>query len=109
MEAVCAATAGARPPADSSDHSGPSRAGRPADLLVVDGDPLADPELLLDDERIWLVIQAGRPVAGTALEASLPGLDRPDAGPSADPVPALAGRPMSPPGGSQAEQAQPAT
>jgi imidazolonepropionase-like amidohydrolase len=109
MEAVCAATAGSAAACGLSDHVGTIAPGRTADLLVVDGDPLADPELLLDDERIWLVIQAGRPVAGTALEAPLPGLDRLETGPSADPVPALAGRPMSPPGGSQAEQAQPAT
>jgi imidazolonepropionase-like amidohydrolase len=109
MEAVCAATAGSAAACGLSDHVGTIAPGRAADLLVVDGDPLADPELLLDDERIWLVIQAGRPVAGTALEAPLPGLDRLETGPSADPVPALAGRPMSPPGGSLAEQAQPVT
>ena len=39
--------------------------GRMADLLVVDGDPLEDPALLLERERIRLVIQAGRVVGGT--------------------------------------------
>ena len=39
-----------------------------ADLIVVDGDPLAQPELLADRERVWLVLQLGEPVAGTALE-----------------------------------------
>jgi hypothetical protein len=38
------------------------------------------------------VIQSGRPVAGAALETELAEL-RPT-GPSADPVPALAGRPI---------------
>jgi imidazolonepropionase-like amidohydrolase len=44
--------------------------GMTADLLVIDGDPVAHPELLGDPARIWLVLQAGRPVAGTALEVS---------------------------------------
>jgi imidazolonepropionase-like amidohydrolase len=39
--------------------------GRIADLLIVDGDPLEDPGVLLDTERIRLVIQAGRVVGGT--------------------------------------------
>ena len=39
--------------------------------MVVDGDPVAEPGLLLDERRIWLVIQGGRPVAGAALEAEL--------------------------------------
>ncbi len=41
-----------------------------ADLVVVEGDPLADPALFEDKERIWLVIQEGEPVAGAALESS---------------------------------------
>jgi imidazolonepropionase-like amidohydrolase len=41
--------------------------GKLADLIVVDGDPLADPQLLSDPARIWLVLQAGVPVAGQAL------------------------------------------
>jgi imidazolonepropionase-like amidohydrolase len=45
--------------------------GKLADLAVVEGDPLRDPDLLLDRDRIWLVIQLGSPVAGTALENRL--------------------------------------
>jgi hypothetical protein len=47
---------------------------------VVDGDPLAQPELLGRRERIWLVLALGTPVAGRALErgigedAAVPGL-----------------------------------
>ena len=41
--------------------------GQLADLLVVDGDPLADVSVLADDARRWLVLLAGRPVAGRAL------------------------------------------
>jgi imidazolonepropionase-like amidohydrolase len=43
-------------------------AGRIADLVVVDGDPLSVPGLLRRRERIWLVLQLGEPVAGVALE-----------------------------------------
>jgi imidazolonepropionase-like amidohydrolase len=39
--------------------------GRIADLLVVDGDPLENPVILLEPERIRLVIQSGRVVGGT--------------------------------------------
>jgi hypothetical protein len=35
---------------------------------VIDGDPLEHPELLSRRESIWLVIQRGAPVAGTAME-----------------------------------------
>jgi hypothetical protein len=65
----------------------------PAQRAVVDGDPLEDPEVLLDADRIWLVVQSGRPVAGAALETELAALGA--AAPGADPVPALAGRPLS--------------
>ena len=37
-------------------------------MVVVDGDPLRRPELLMDAERIWLVLQRGEPVAGAAME-----------------------------------------
>jgi len=39
--------------------------GQVADLLVVDGDPLDQPGILLEPERVRLVIQAGRVVGGT--------------------------------------------
>jgi hypothetical protein len=63
-----------------------------ADLVVVDGDPLDDPELLLDEARIWLVFQAGGVVAGAGLDSDLASLR--SAVPGTDPVPALAGRPV---------------
>jgi imidazolonepropionase-like amidohydrolase len=37
-----------------------------ADLLVPDGAPPADLDLQRDPERIWMVVQAGRVVAGRA-------------------------------------------
>ena len=36
--------------------------GKLADLTVIDGDPLADPALLTDPARFWLVLQRGTPV-----------------------------------------------
>jgi imidazolonepropionase-like amidohydrolase len=95
MEGIVAGTAGAAAACGLAAHVGSVAPGMAADLIVVDGDPLAEPEVLLDEGRIWLVIQNGRPVAGAALEARLPGLD--DSGVAADPVPALAGRPISAP------------
>lgn len=46
-------------------------AGRRADLLVLDADPLADPAVLLDRDRIRLVIRGGAVVAGADLEPDL--------------------------------------
>jgi imidazolonepropionase-like amidohydrolase len=98
MEGIVAGTAGAAAACGLAAHVGCACRGRVADMIVVDGDPLAAPERLLDADRIWLVLQAGRPVAGAALEAKLPGLPpRDPSEPPSDPVPALAGRPLSPP------------
>jgi imidazolonepropionase-like amidohydrolase len=55
------------------DHIGTIAPGRLADLLVIDGDVVVHPELLLDPQRIWLVLQLGEPVAGTALGRSRAG------------------------------------
>ena len=95
MEGIVAGTAASATACGLGEHVGSVLPGKAADLIVVDGDPLNDPELLLDERRIWLVVQAGRPVAGAALETDLASL-RP-AGPVGDPVPALAGRPLSNP------------
>ena len=70
-EAIVAATAnGAR--ALGLDDVGVVRTGAAADLLVVDGDPIAEPRLLLDRERVWLVVRSGWAVAGRALDGSGP-------------------------------------
>jgi imidazolonepropionase-like amidohydrolase len=55
------------------EHVGSVEEGKLADLLIVDDDPLAAPELLADPARIWLVLQLGVPVAGQALEREIPG------------------------------------
>jgi len=69
QEALIAATATAASALGLGDHVGTVEPGRLADLLVLDGDPFADPRVLRDRDRIWLVLQLGEPVAGTALEA----------------------------------------
>jgi imidazolonepropionase-like amidohydrolase len=65
-EAVRAATADGAT-ALGLDDVGVVREGAVADLLVVDGDPLVGIAVPAERERIWLVLVAGRPVAGQAL------------------------------------------
>jgi len=67
-KALVAATAGSADALGLAAHIGTVEVGKLADLLVVDGDPLSEPGVLCDRERIWLVLRLGRPVAGTALE-----------------------------------------
>ena len=59
-EAIIAATAGSARALGLTDR-GTIAVDRAADLLVVDGDPLADPAALADPARIWLVIRDGLP------------------------------------------------
>jgi imidazolonepropionase-like amidohydrolase len=70
-EALIAATATNALALGIDDHVGTVTAGKQADLTVIDGDPLEDPELLTDSDRIWLVIQGGAIVAGSALEIAV--------------------------------------
>jgi imidazolonepropionase-like amidohydrolase len=67
-EALTAATSTAAQALGLDDHIGTVEDGKLADLLIIDGDPLADPQLLSDTSRIWLMLQLGVPVAGQALE-----------------------------------------
>jgi imidazolonepropionase-like amidohydrolase len=53
------------------DELGSIAPGKLADVAVLDGDPLQDPEILGDRDRFWLVLQGGAPVAGTAVDVSL--------------------------------------
>ena len=71
LEAIAAATGVGADACGLGADLGTVEPGKIADLLVVDGDPVTDPRLLLDRERIWLVLQAGEPVAGAALERQL--------------------------------------
>jgi imidazolonepropionase-like amidohydrolase len=70
-EGLVAATSGSAYALGLTEHVGTVEPGKLADLLVVDGDPLAEPELLRDRERIWLVVRLGARVAGASLETSL--------------------------------------
>jgi imidazolonepropionase-like amidohydrolase len=63
-QALVAATRTAAEALGLGGELGSIAEGKLADLLVVDGDPLADPELLTDPSRIWLVLQLGTPVMG---------------------------------------------
>ncbi len=65
-DALRAATAVAAEAIGLHAHIGTVEAGKLADLLIVDGDALVEPELLLDPDRIWLIMQLGEPVGGTA-------------------------------------------
>jgi imidazolonepropionase-like amidohydrolase len=71
-EALRSATAIAAEAIGLADHIGTVEAGRLADLVVVDGDVVADPGLLMDPARIWLVLQLGALVGGAAMEAAPP-------------------------------------
>jgi imidazolonepropionase-like amidohydrolase len=73
--AIRAATEGSARALGIHDEVGTVEVGRVADLLVVDGDPLREPAVLLDAARIWLVLQAGAVVAGEAVRP--PTLPRP--------------------------------
>jgi imidazolonepropionase-like amidohydrolase len=64
MDALRAATGVAARALRREDRIGALERGRIADLVVVDGDPLADVRLLEDHARIELVIKAGRLVSG---------------------------------------------
>ena len=70
-EALVAATATAAGALGLADEVGTIAPGKLADLLVVDGDPLKQPELLRQRDRIWLVLQLGQPVSGAALESDV--------------------------------------
>jgi imidazolonepropionase-like amidohydrolase len=71
-QALAAATSIAAEALGLAGHVGTVTEGKLADLIVVDGDPLAEPALLSDPGRIWLVFQQGVPVAGQALENLAP-------------------------------------
>ena len=61
-----------RPPAarprSAPDDIGRLAAGAVGDLVVLDGDPVADPRVLVRPGRMRLVLQAGVPVAGRDLD-----------------------------------------
>jgi imidazolonepropionase-like amidohydrolase len=70
-EALVAATGTAAEALGIDPLVGTVTTGKIADLVVFDGDPLVTSELLLDSGKVWLVLQGGEPVAGSALERTL--------------------------------------
>jgi len=68
--ALVAATSAAAFALGLQEILGTVEADKLADLVVIDGDPIARPELLGERANIWLVLQLGELVAGTALEKS---------------------------------------
>ncbi len=60
MQAIVAATKTASECIHMSNEVGTLEAGKLADLLIVDGDPLADISILKDRERLQLIMQGGR-------------------------------------------------
>ena len=82
--ALAAATAGGAAAIGLADR-GRLTPGSRADLVVVEGDPLADVTLLTKRDAAWLVLKEGQAVAGHALDRPTPGRqedeadDEPDA------------------------------
>jgi imidazolonepropionase-like amidohydrolase len=64
LEGIVAATRGSATALGRDEELGTVTEGAVADLLVVDGDPLADIRVLNDPARVWLVVQEGKLVAG---------------------------------------------
>ena len=64
MEALCAATSIASRVLKRQQQIGTLEVGKAADLLLLDGDPLANIEILLEPARIALVVKDGRAAAG---------------------------------------------
>jgi imidazolonepropionase-like amidohydrolase len=63
MEGIVAATSNAAAALGLGDDVGAVVPGAVADLIVLDGDPLTDPAVLLDADRIRFVVQGGELLA----------------------------------------------
>jgi imidazolonepropionase-like amidohydrolase len=70
LEGISAATRGSAKALGLRDV-GTLTAGAVADLIVIDGDPAPDIRMLLDPQRIWMVLQDGSIVAGRAPDREL--------------------------------------
>lgn len=78
--ALVAATRNAAQACGLAEELGTVESGKRADVLVVDGDPLTDITCLQRREAVWLVFQAGNPVAGSTLTPQIPILNLRDQG-----------------------------
>ncbi len=79
-EALAAGTTVAAEACGLAGTIGALAPGHAADVLVVDGDPLADIAVLCDAARRWLVLHDWAPVAGTAAAQVRGALEPRDAG-----------------------------
>jgi imidazolonepropionase-like amidohydrolase len=70
-EALVAATSGSAYALGLDEHVGTLTVGKLADVLVLEDDPIDHPETLGRRDNVWLVIQRGTPIVGTALERDL--------------------------------------
>lgn len=70
MEAIVSATATNARILRRGHELGTVQAGKLADLIAVAGDPLADPAVFDDPDRVVLVIQGGRVVKDTRSQAA---------------------------------------
>ena len=64
MQALVASTRSAAELLRLDDQLGTVAPGKLADLLIVDGDPLADVRVLEDRDRLALIVKGGAPVCG---------------------------------------------
>ncbi|MFC3996617.1 amidohydrolase family protein [Nocardiopsis sediminis] len=64
MQAIVAGTGAAAELLGLADRFGTVTAGKAADLVVCDGDPLADVAVLADPAKVAMVVQGGEVVAG---------------------------------------------
>ena len=64
MQSIVASTGNAACALGLQDEIGTVEVGKCADLLIIDGDPLADISVLTHKERIHMVMQNGRIVVG---------------------------------------------
>lgn len=65
-DALMAATSAGAKALGLDDVIGTVEVGKLADLVVIDGDPLENIEVLVDPQRVHLVFQVGEPVGGNA-------------------------------------------
>jgi imidazolonepropionase-like amidohydrolase len=72
LEAIQAATGTAARALKRDGLTGALAPGRMADVIIFDGDPLADIRILQEPERLALVLKEGRAVAGRLLPPPLP-------------------------------------
>lgn len=73
-DAIASATSGAARCLRIDEEVGTIARGKGADLLVVDGDPLADIRVLQQQDRLALVMKGGAAVGGTLLKRDLASL-----------------------------------